>query len=243
MFWQALSPVVDFVYPPRCPLCGTGIAVQTGLCADCWSTLELPGNPSCTLCQRPFGNAVGVSGAICGACAVQKPRHDGIYAGTIYNDASRKLVLAFKHGGKIALSEMLGRLVAARLSAIEPPYLLIPVPLHRSRLWQRGYNQAALLTRELAKREGTSLLIDGLVRKRATPSLGGLGRSERAKALHGAIEVNPARRKQIDGARILLVDDVLTSGATTGECIDVLKRGGASKVYIACFARVLDPLP
>ncbi len=243
MLRQALSPVIDFVYPPRCPLCGTGIAAQTGLCPDCWSMLEFPGEPSCTLCQRPFGNRVGEAGGICGACAAEQPRHDGIHAGTIYNDASRKLVLAFKHGGKIALGQMLARLIAARLSVVEPPYVLIPVPLHPTRLWQRGYNQAALLARELACREGTSLLVDGLVRKRATPSLGGLGRGERARALRGAIAVKPARAAQIEGARVVLVDDVLTSGATTGECVDVFKRAGAAKVHLACFARVLDPLP
>lgn len=243
MLRQALAPVLDFVYPPRCPLCGKGIAAQTGLCPDCWATLELPREPSCSLCQRPFGNRVGEAGGICGACAGQHPGHDGIFAGTIYNDASRKLVLAFKHGGRIALGPMLARLIAARLSKLEPPYLLVPVPLHRARIWQRGYNQAALLAGELAKREGTTLLVDALVRKKSTPSLGGLGRGERAKALRGAIAVNPAREQQIRGARVVLVDDVLTSGATSGECVKVLRKAGAAKVHLACFARVIDPLP
>jgi len=243
MLRQAFAPLVDFVYPPRCPLCGTGIAAQTGLCPDCWGTLELPSQPSCNLCQRPFGNRVGEEGGICGPCAASPPRHDGVYAGTIYNDASRKLVLAFKHGGKIALAATLARLIAARLSAVEPPYLLVPVPLHRSRLWQRGYNQAALLARELSNREGTTLLVDALRRRRATPSLGGLGRDDRASALRGAIAPNPARLNLIRGARIVLVDDVLTSGATSRECVKVLKSAGAVSVHLACFARVLDPLP
>ena len=243
MLRHAFAPLIDLVYPPRCPLCGAGIAAQTGLCPDCWTMLDLPGEPSCTLCQRPFGNSVGEGGGICGPCAATPPRHDGIYAGTVYNDASRKLVLAFKHGGKIALADMMARLIAARLAVLEPPYVLVPVPLHRNRLWQRGYNQAALLARALSKREGATLLLDGLVRQRATPSLGGLGRGARAKALRGAIRLNKARQGGIAGAHVVLVDDVLTSGATSGECVEALKRGGAVSVSLACFARVLDPLP
>jgi ComF family protein len=112
------------------------------------------------------------------------------------------------------------------------------VPLHRWRLWRRGYNQSALLARELARLIGQTLLVDGLLRRKATPTLGGLGRTARAKALSGAIAANP--RRSFKGAHVLLVDDVLTSGATTDACVRVLKRAGAAQVRIACFARVLD---
>lgn len=192
------------------------------------------------MCQRPFASGIA-DGSICAPCLADPPRHDGIAAGTLYNDASRKLVLAFKHGGRIALAPMLARFMAARLpQTVGPDWLIVPVPLHRWRLWRRGYNQAALLGRELAKMRGPCVLVDGLIRRKKTPPLGGLGRKARARALSGAIAINPRRNVQIKGARIVLVDDVLTSGATTNACVSALKRAGAAEVVVACFARVLD---
>lgn len=235
-----LAPVVDLVFPPRCPLCGEGLAAQVGLCAACWGELAIPGEPSCALCQRPLADGV-VDGSTCAVCLADPPRHDGIAAGTLYNEASRKLVLAFKHGHRIALAPMLARLVAAKLPAeVGDGWIAVPVPLHRWRLWSRGFNQSALLAREIAALRGCRLLVDGLVRTRRTPPLGGLGKKARARMLSGAIAVNSSRAGAIKGARIVLVDDVLTSGATTDACVRALKRAGATEVVIACFARVLD---
>lgn len=237
---EGVAPIVDLVYPPRCPLCGAAIGAQTGLCGGCWSELSIPGEPSCARCQRPFGSAHAEAGAVCAPCLVHPPRHDGIAAGTLYSEGSRKLVLAFKHGRRIALAPMLARLVAARLPALEGAWIVVPVPLHRWRLWTRGFNQAALLGREIARLTDARLVVDGLVRTKRTPPLGGLGRKARARTLAGAVAVNGRRATQIKGAQIILVDDVLTSGATSDACVRALKRAGAAKVVVACFARVLD---
>ena len=235
-----LAPVVDLVFPPRCPLCGAGLAAQTGLCAECWGGLAVPGDPSCSACQRPLA-AGTVVGSICAPCLAHPPRHDGIAAGTLYNDTSRRLVLALKHGHRIALAPLLARLIGAQLpEEIGPGWLVIPVPLHRWRLWSRGFNQSALLARELAARTGAELLVDGLIRTKRTPPLGGLGRTARARALAGAIQLNRRKAERFRGARVLLVDDVLTSGATSNACVHVLKRAGAEQVMLGCFARVLD---
>ena len=239
MLRHALAPVIDLVYPPRCPLCGTGLAAQEGLCGECWGELAIPGEPACASCQRPFGQGIP-DGAICAPCLADPPRHDGIAAGTLYNDASRKLVLAFKHGRRIALARLLAGLVAARLPPLERGWLAVPVPLHRRRLWQRGFNQSALLAAELGKRTGATLVVDALVRRKPTPTLGGLGRKARARALSGAIAVNTSRTPELKGAQVLLVDDVMTSGATSEACVAALKRAGAQQVVVACFARVLD---
>ena len=203
------------------------------------TSVSQPAADSCALCQRPFGGNIAHE-SICAPCLAEPPRHDGIAAGTLYNDASRKLVLAFKHGHRIALAPMMARLILPRLAAVSDDWLVVPVPLHRWRLWRRGFNQAALLAREIALARGAALAVDALVRRKQTPTLGGLGRKARARVLAGAIAVSPGWAARLKGANVVLVDDVLTSGATTEACVSALKRAGARRVVIACFARVLD---
>lgn len=234
-FAQTLAPLVDLVFPPRCPLCGEGLTAQVGLCAACWNELVIPSEPCCSLCQRPFADGM-TAGAVCAPCLAAPPQHDGIAAGTLYNDPSRRLVLAFKHGQRIALAPMMARLISARLPESGPDWLIVPVPLHRWRLWRRGFNQAALLAGEIARLRKATLVVDGLERRKQTPTLGGLGRKARARALSGAIGINPKRKAGFVKAKVILVDDVLTSAA----CVSALKRAGAEKVVVACFARVLD---
>lgn len=234
----SLAPVVDIIYPPRCPLCGAGLAAQDGLCSACWSELAIPGEPCCSCCQRPFLPNAVLQDGLCAPCLATPPRHDGIAAATLYNDASRRLVLAFKHGRKIALAPMMARQIAARLPQSDEHWLVVPVPLHRARLWRRGFNQSALLAREITRVRGGELIVDALERRKRTPSLGGLGRKARIRALAGAITIVPRWRSRLDGACVVLVDDVLTSGATSDACVAALKRAGVKKVIVACFARV-----
>lgn len=236
---EVLAPVIDLVFPPRCPLCGEAIVAQTGLCGTCWSELAIPGEPACVRCSRPFGDGIP-EGAICAPCLAEPPRHDGIAAATLYNDTSRKLVLTLKHGNRISLATMMAGLMTAKLPQVDGQWLLVPVPLHRWRIWKRGYNQAAELAREIAGRTGARLGVDILERRKATPSLGGLGKAARKRVLSGAIGVRPKWAERLKGAKVVLVDDVLTSGATSQACVSALKRGGAQTVVVACFARVLD---
>lgn len=164
-----------------------------------------------------------------------------VYAATYYNDMSRRLVLAYKHGRRIALARLMARLIAARLPGMPSDAqlpVLVPVPLHRWRLWRRGFNQAALLAQELERLGKGEVLVDALVRHRRTPNLGGLGRAAREKALAGAIRLNPARAAHLEGRDVVLVDDVLTSGATSGACIAASAKARPASLALACFARV-----
>ncbi|MEL6737799.1 MAG: ComF family protein [Pseudomonadota bacterium] len=212
-----LQPVVDLVYPPRCPLCGVAIANHGGLCIDCWSELETP--------EQSGGGEGGQTAVI---------------APTLYNTASRQLVLNFKHGAKVTLAGLMGQMMAGLLpdAAGKDASLLVPVPLHRLRLWERGFNQSALLARELAKRGKGELCVDALTRPKRTPSLGGLGRKAREEALKDAIAVRSSRRARIKGRDVLLIDDVYTSGATSSACTRALVEAGARSVRIVCFAKV-----
>jgi len=215
-----MKPLVDLVYPPRCPLCGAALAEQDGLCAECWGLLDIPASET---------DSAQVSDAV------------PVYAATFYNDASRRLVLDYKHGGRITHARLLARLIAARLPdpvTGQTMPLLVPVPLHRWRLWTRGFNQAALLAGELAKMGKGEALVDGLLRRKRTPSLGGLGREARDRALAGAIIVPQRRARRIAGRDVVLVDDVFTSGATARACVAALAGAGARSVSVACFARV-----
>lgn len=216
-FARHFAPLMDIVYPPRCPSCGAAIAAQAGLCSECWSTLEVPAD------EIFPGQAIPV------------------YAASYYNDTSRHLVLAYKHGGRIALSRLLARLIAARMpepqAGCAPP-LLIPVPLHRWRLWSRGFNQAALLARELARMGKGEAAVTALLRSKHTPHLGGLGRDAREQALKGAIRLAPGKAHRIAGRDVVLVDDVLTSGATSRACIAAIAGAEPKSIALACFARV-----
>jgi len=216
---EGLRPIVDLVYPPRCPSCGAAIATQGSLCLDCWGELRFPGGD-----EEP----VPEDGA----------RHSGIIAATLYNDMSRSLILKFKHGGKLALAPLLGRMMASRIHNEEGVHpLIIPVPLHRTRIWHRGFNQAAMLAREVARAGKGELKVDALVRQKRTPSLGNMSAEKRRNALAGAIAVRGNAKEAIKDRPIILVDDVLTSGATSNECVEALLGAGARSIRIACFAR------
>ncbi len=236
---DALAPLVDLLYPPRCPSCGEGLAAQDGLCSACWGKLDFPADPACPGCLRPVAGHGPPQ--FCEACCADPPLYDGIAAGTLYTGASRRLVLSLKNG-KIGLAPMLARMIAARLPPLDGEWLFVPVPLHRLRLWKRGYNQSALLARELARIHGQRLLVEGLVRSKATPPLGHLNKAERAQALAGVIAPHPRHAATLKRAQVVLVDDVMTSGATSNACVTALRVAGAQTVLVACFARVQHDL-
>lgn len=229
---------IDFALPPRCPGCGTITGSDGSFCAPCWSTLDFLGGPACAGCGVPFDYDRGAD-ALCGACLADPPPHDGVRAAVTYGEVARAVALKLKHGRRIAMARVIAQHLA-RHAAGEAGALLVPVPLHRWRLWRRGFNQSLLIARALGERIGLEVAPALLVRTRPTPMLRGLGRARRAEVLRGAFAVPSEQRAAISGRTVLLVDDVYTSGATAGACARALKRAGAARVVVLAWARVLD---
>jgi ComF family protein len=247
--WRA---AVDLALPPRCPACGVIVTAESlsdvSLCPSCWQTLRFLGDPACARCSLPFETAQG-EGALCGGCMADPPPYDGVHAAVAYAPVPRTLVLRFKYGRRVALAQLMARMMATRINAGRATHddacghdnrpLLVPVPLHRWRLWGRGFNQAAEITRWLAPLVNADYAVDALRRRRATPPLRGQGRAQRARTVRGAFDVPPRQRASVVGRRIILVDDVYTTGATVRSCARVLLRAGAASVEVATFARVI----
>ncbi len=228
--------VIDLVLPPRCPGCGAVADADHRFCARCWQGLRFLGPPWCAGCALPFDFDRGPD-ALCATCLADPPRHAGARAAVAYGDVAKTVVLRLKYAGRTAFAETAARAMARLVPGHTD--LLVPVPLHRWRLWGRGYNQAALIADAL-ERAGCGRAARGLLlRTKATPVLRGLGRSGRAKAVAGAFALAPSARGAIKGRAIALIDDVYTSGATTDACARLLLRGGAARVTILCWARVI----
>ena len=241
----AIRHIVDFALPPRCPGCGAITPEPHRFCLSCWRSLTFLGDPCCARCGLPFGFGAE-PGAECGGCLAEPPRFDRLRAAVAYGEVARKVALKLKHGGRPGIAETLAGLMARRLERGGegqepggPEAVLVPVPLHRWRIWKRGYNQAALLAAALSRRSAIPAESGWLRRVRATPSLRGLGRRERALAVRGAFRVTGAGKAALAGRRAILVDDVFTSGATANACARALKRAGAARVEILCWARVV----
>jgi ComF family protein len=228
-----LRGALDFALPPRCAGCGVIVEGDRQLCLECWSTLDFLTAEGCLLCGCPSVEA----GMSCGPCLAHPPRHDGAHAVVAYGDLARAVVLKFKHGGRIGLAPLVAGAMARHLPP--EPYLLIPVPLHRWRIWHRGFNQSALLARQLAKISDQPFALDVLRRAKPTPLLRGLGAKARAAAVQGVFAVGKENAATLKGRTVVLVDDVYTSGATANACANALKRAGAAKVLVLCWARVL----
>jgi ComF family protein len=233
----AVRRIVDFALPPRCPGCGAVTADPHSFCLACWSSLVFLGDPCCSACGLPFEYDAG-DGALCGGCLRDPPAFNRLRAAVAYGDVERPVSLRLKYSGRPGIAATMAHFMARHLDAADAP-LLAPVPLHRWRIWKRGYNQSALMAAALARRTGAELALALIERTKATPPLKGMNRRERALAVRGAFRVPPAARERLAGRAVVLVDDVYTSGATANGCARALRKAGASRVDILCWARVV----
>jgi len=233
---------LDLALPPLCPSCRTPLADGAGLCPDCWSKLSFIAPPFCARLGIPFTYDPG-PGLLSMEAIANPPAYDRARAAVRYDDIARALVLSFKYGDRLDLAPMLGRwMMRAGEELTRDADALVPVPLHWRRLWSRRFNQSAALAGAIAQACGVPVLYDALKRVRATPQQVGLSKPQRAENVQGAFRVPAERKAQVAGRRLLLVDDVLTSGATADTCARALLRAGAAHVDVLVFARVVAPV-
>jgi ComF family protein len=234
---------LDIVLPPRCIQCAAAVESHGALCARCWREIRFLGAPCCACCGLPFPYDQGPE-TLCPSCIALPPSFDRARSAMIYDAHSRKLVLTLKHGdrqhGLPAFGTWLLRAGASLLAEAE---IAAPVPLHWTRLFSRCFNQSALLAyaaTAACRRLGLAapdVVPDLLERRRRTPPQGRLSRTGRRSNVEGAFRLRPG--VVVKGQRVLLFDDVLTTGATIEECARVLKRAGAARVDVLTLARVV----
>ncbi len=232
---------LDILLPPQCLGCGVLVETQGALCPACWSDVDFLGPPCCHACGLPFAYDLG-EGALCGACTRRPPPFERSRAVMVYDADSRRLVLAFKHGDRTEAAPAFGRWLArAGATLLTDADLIVPVPLHWTRLFSRRFNQAALLAQAVGRLAGVPVEADLMIRRRRTPSQGRLSPAARRRNVAGAFAVRPSGVPRIEGRRVLLVDDVMTTGATAAACARTLKGRGAAAVDVLTLARVLRP--
>ena len=242
---KVFSQLLDIIYPPRCPLCGRFVSSIENrchphqVCESCQKALMPITHPLCTICGMPF---TGLSGPDhpCENCLRKMPSYDAMRAPYLYAGPLMNAIQRFKYNSEVHLASPLGGLLSAFARTLLPhpeEFVTVPVPLHTRRLRERGFNQSLLLAKVVASELGTPLDYLSLIRKRDTRSQTGLKRKERRKNVANAFSVTSATI--FKGTRVLLVDDVLTTGYTLKECARTLKRYGALEVICLALARTV----
>lgn len=235
---KVLNSCIDFLFPSACPLCGTPVSTHGELCADCWTSFNWISNPKCTKCGYPFPANLDLGNRpLCPKCASGNCALDFIRAACVYDDVSKAAMLPFKHSGRIKYFNFMSRaMMWAMRDMNDLPDVIIPVPLAWRRLCHRGYNQATLLARPIAKAMKVKIDLDS-VHRIYRPDMGHKNAAQRAENIRGVFKV--VKPERIKGKKILLVDDVMTTGATFSELKRVLMKAGAVSVSGVVFCRVV----
>lgn len=227
---------LDFALPPRCAGCGVIVADVHSFCPECWKQVEFLGEGGCYTCGIPLGPT---DADTCAACLANPPRIARTRAAVAYDDLSRNLAIRLKYARKVGIAKTMARYMLPLLKQDGGDRLIVSVPLHRGRLWSRGFNQSTLVARELSKAAGIPADPFALRRTRRTPPLRGMSAVQRRKAVAGAFRVRD--KNAVAGRTVILVDDVLTTGSTAEACARALKRAGAARVELISWARVVKP--
>ena len=234
-----LQNAADIIFPPQCLSCRTSIGIGGSLCPDCWEDMSFISDPQCEICGLPF-ELEAADGILCGSCIKTPPPYQTARSVLKYDDKSRNLITNFKYGDKIHACDNFAKWMArAGKKTIENSDVITPVPLHRIRLFTRRYNQSALLTNSLKKITGIPAYNELLIRNKHTRPQVGLLPKQRKENVKGVFSLNPKYKHFIEGKSVILVDDVMTTGATIEACSKILKKSGAHKVNVLTIARTV----
>lgn len=235
----AFQTALRLIYPPSCTICGTQVESDFGLCGTCWRETPFISGLCCDACGAPLPGEARDEIEFCDDClATARPWSRG-RAAVLYKDNGRKLVLALKHGDRHdVVKPAASWMMRAAQPLLRNDVLIVPVPLHWSRMLRRRFNQAALLAQAIAGETGLTCCPDALVRSHRTRSLDGLGKDERFTTVSDAISVHPRRKGLVKGRSVILVDDVMTSGATLSVATQACCAAGTEDVCILALARV-----
>ncbi|MGA0562699.1 ComF family protein [Ancylobacter sp. VNQ12] len=237
---MAARGLVDLVLPPVCMACRAAVDEPGCLCAGCWSRIGFIERPICDRLGTPLAYELD-GGTVSAAALADPPAYGRARAVAAFGDVARDLIHALKYADRLDVAPPMARMMArAGADILEGAGALVPVPLHGLRLWRRRFNQSVLLARGVSAASGVPVRTDWLARGRATLPQVGLDRTARAANVAGAFIVPETARAELRGRRVVLVDDVLTTGATIDACVKALTRAGASGVDVLVFARVVD---
>lgn len=235
-------PLLDYALPPRCPACGEIVDTPQAFCAHCWQSIDFIGEPQCAACGVDLPSQAVGDDALCGACLADPPPFERARAVMRYGEVARTIAHRLKYGRRITLARVMAaqmrRLIAQPGSG---DAVLVPVPLHRWRIWSRGFNQAALIARQISRLTGLPLETDLLRRTVNTPPLHSLGRRKREQTVKRAFALAPGAPARIAGRTVILIDDIWTTGATASACARIVRSGGAARVEVLCWTRAGEP--
>lgn len=233
---------LDFIYPPVCAGCGVIVTRHGGVCPACWAGLKLIERPYCEVLGLPFTHDLG-KGILSADAIADPPVFDRLRSVAIHDGIARNLVHALKYRDRTDLAVMMAEwMIRAGDGEVARSEAIVTVPLHAFRLWGRRYNQSAELARTIARLSGKPFLATALSRTRRTRRQVGLGKAARRDNVQGAFSVPEAQRPAVFGRRLILVDDVYTTGATVNAATRALKRAGATDVTVLTFARAMTGL-
>ncbi len=226
--------ILDYIFPYKCPLCAEFTLKNDGFCPTCWAKLNFISKPYCKICGFKFGISC-IEEVLCGSCIARPPKFDNARSLFKFDEHSKKLVHHFKYYDKTELGKIFASLIWRRYGEeFAKIDFIVPVPMHKLKRLFRMYNQAQILGLYISKVSGKSMIPDLLVKFKWTKSQTSLRAKERKKNLSGSLRINP--KYSVGGKKILLVDDVRTTGATLSECSQILKKAGAESVSIVTIA-------
>jgi ComF family protein len=235
-----LKAALDFVFPPQCLHCDGHVPEHGTLCVACWQAVRFISDPVCACCGLPFPHDFGAE-ALCGDCLKERPQFSRARSVFCYDEHGKSLVLNLKYHDQLQMAPTLGTWLAkAGRDLVTASDVIVPVPLYYWRFVSRRYNQSALLSRVVSDASGVPWCGDALVRTRKTQPQAGLTRAQRLDNVRSAFRANPKHAPSLKGKTVLLVDDVMTTGATIAQCAHALIKGGAMSVNVLTLARTVD---